>query len=90
MYPSISGSPISVDNSWYIVVPNTAKTEPIYDSMSLIEGMERLPFQLHIWFMGRDGAQNLRVVTMDRPVTKDRQFAEQSKNIYLFCDLVES
>ncbi|XP_022093935.1 circularly permutated Ras protein 1-like isoform X2 [Acanthaster planci] len=60
------------------------KEEPVYDSInpkSMIEGMERLPFQLQIYFTGRDGAQNLRVITMDRPITKDRHFAEQNANV---------
>ncbi|XP_033629430.1 circularly permutated Ras protein 1-like [Asterias rubens] len=61
-----------------------AKAEPIYDSVapkSMIEGLESLPFQLHIWYTGRDGAQNLRVITMERPITKDRHFAELNANI---------
>ncbi|XP_038073703.1 circularly permutated Ras protein 1-like isoform X2 [Patiria miniata] len=60
------------------------KVEPVYDSVnpkSMIEGMERLPFQLQIWFMGRNGAQNLRVITMDRPITKDRHFTEMNANV---------
>ena len=46
---------------------------------NLIEGLEKLPFQLQVRYTDAKGGQYLRVITMDRPVTKDRHFAEQSK-----------
>lgn len=55
--------------------------EPIYESVSqtMIEGLEKLPFQVQIRYTGRDGLDYQRILTMDRPVTKDRKFAEQSE-----------
>ncbi|KAJ8032397.1 Circularly permutated Ras protein 1 [Holothuria leucospilota] len=59
--------------------------DPIYDSVgaqqSMINGIEELPFQVQISYTGRDGGQYIRVITMNRPVTKDREFAEQNANV---------
>ncbi|XP_071942293.1 circularly permutated Ras protein 1-like isoform X2 [Antedon mediterranea] len=75
LYDNLGGTMVDSDQ---------AAEEPIYDTVmatSAIEGLERLPFQLQIRYTTRTGSECLRIITMDRPVTKDRQFAEQNLNV---------
>ncbi|XP_041452537.1 circularly permutated Ras protein 1-like isoform X2 [Lytechinus variegatus] len=71
------------DNYGGTTVVERVEDEPIYESVAqtMIEGLERLPFQVQIRYTGRDGLDYQRILTMDRPVTKDRKFAEQNANV---------
>ncbi|XP_071492919.1 circularly permutated Ras protein 1-like [Diadema antillarum] len=71
------------DNFGGTTVTQREEEEPVYESVNqtMIDGLERLPFQVQIRYTGRDGLDYLRILTMDRPVTKDRKFAEQNANV---------
>eukprot|EP00057_Strongylocentrotus_purpuratus_P022756 XP_011677230.1 PREDICTED: circularly permutated Ras protein 1 isoform X3 [Strongylocentrotus purpuratus] len=71
------------DNFGGTTVVERVEEEPIYESVAqtMIEGLEKLPFQVQIRYTGRDGLDYQRILTMDRPVTKDRKFAEQNANV---------
>ena len=56
--------------------------------MNTIEGLERLPFQLQVQYTDVKGAQYLRVITLDKPVTRDRKFAEQREFHSVYFDNV--
>ncbi|XP_033101854.1 circularly permutated Ras protein 1-like [Anneissia japonica] len=57
----------------------------LYDNLggTMIEAEEsaETDIKLQIRYTTRTGAECLRIITMDRPVTKDRQFAEQNLNV---------
>ncbi|XP_071854756.1 circularly permutated Ras protein 1-like isoform X4 [Apostichopus japonicus] len=73
------------DNKGGTTFFQTEENDPIYDLVgaehSMINGLEELPFQVQISFTGRDGGQYLRLITMNKPVTRNREFAEQNANV---------
>lgn len=48
----------------------------------MIDGKENLPFQLFITYTSREGAESMRVISRAKPVTKNRDEAENGMSIF--------